>query len=73
MVMHRSEDRDLESCIECGAETSVDEARGFRVDPERVLCHDCAIKRGGAYDEGHDHWDPTPQLEKLPVAAGGHP
>jgi hypothetical protein len=63
--MHRSEAETLEICVDCDAEIA-DVERGFAVDDERYLCFACAVKRGGKYDETHDHWDPPPSLEGLP-------
>jgi len=63
--MHRTEERDLDICSECGAELHVARDRGYALDAEHVLCFACATKRGGAYDEEHDLWVATPDLTGL--------
>jgi hypothetical protein len=63
--MHRSEQRELEFCSECGAEVHVSRDRAYAVDADRVLCFACATKRGGAYDEHRDLWVEAPDLAGL--------
>ncbi|MCA9594901.1 MAG: hypothetical protein KC776_16385 [Myxococcales bacterium] len=61
--MHRQE-ADLERCISCGAELDVSTGRPF-VFGEELLCYDCAIARGGAYDHTHETWTKAPDLAGL--------
>jgi hypothetical protein len=63
--MHRTEERELDSCFSCGAEVHAARDRAYALDTERVLCFDCATRRGGAYDEAHDLWVRTPDLGDL--------
>lgn len=52
-------------CIEC--ERSLDTAFDptFLIEEEDVLCLDCAIKRGGLYDAGHETWLRAPDVNDL--------
>lgn len=63
--MHRSEAVEYEVCASCGTEVRSAE-RAFAFE-ESVLCYECAVKRGGAYDETHDRWEVAPSLEGLDV------
>ncbi|MCZ7681839.1 MAG: hypothetical protein M5U28_24820 [Sandaracinaceae bacterium] len=63
--MHRSEAVEYEVCASCGAEVRSAE-RAFAFE-ESVLCYECAVKRGGAYDETQDRWTCAPSLEGLDV------
>ncbi|MDD9933092.1 MAG: hypothetical protein OXT09_05790 [Myxococcales bacterium] len=66
--MHRSEVRDRTSCLDCGGEVSSSRDRAFVVGESGVLCLECSARRGGSYDELHDHWDRAPNLEGLGVS-----
>lgn len=63
--MHRSEELELESCAECGAEVHTARGRSYALDAERVLCFACALRRGGSYDDRHDTWTEAPDLAGL--------
>jgi hypothetical protein len=63
--MHRSEARDLVSCLSCGAEISLGVDRAFALTEDEALCFACAVKRGGTYSEGHDRWTKAPNLSGL--------
>jgi hypothetical protein len=39
--------------------------RAFTFGTRGVLCFDCALARGGRYDEGHDGWVDEPNLEGI--------
>jgi len=65
-------DTDLDQlcCIECGSEIDADQAvaqRTFALTDELVLCHACALRRGGVYDDAEDKWKLAPRLEDVPV------
>lgn len=64
--MHRSELPDLATCADCGAEISRTQGRGYLFAGERVLCFDCALRRGGSYDERSDRWTRAPATADLP-------
>ncbi|HEY8427252.1 MAG TPA: hypothetical protein VIL20_02715 [Sandaracinaceae bacterium] len=63
--MHRSEALEYEICASCGAEVRSAE-RAFAFESS-VLCYECAISRGGIYDELHDRWTRAPDLEGLDI------
>lgn len=63
-------DLDQLSCVDCrrpiDAEDLADE-RPFAITDEVVLCHDCALRRGGVYDDAEDKWKIAPRLEDVHV------
>lgn len=63
--MHRSETRELTSCADCGADVWPDRDRAYAFGPEACLCFDCAVRRGGSYDETHDRWLRPPDSRGL--------
>jgi hypothetical protein len=63
--MHRSEERELGFCADCGAEVHESRDRAYALDAHRLLCFACATRRGGAYDEQHDLWVDVPDLGGL--------
>jgi len=63
--MHRSEDRELVDCIDCGATIAAERERAFAVTDDVYLCLDCAVRRGGVYDELHDRWVTPPKVSDL--------
>lgn len=51
-------------CADCGAEISETE-RTYAVSDDSVICFECAVRRGGAYDELHDRWVTEPKTDDL--------
>jgi len=68
--MHRSETRELTRCADCSAELAPARDRGYACGEEAFLCFDCAIRRGGRWDEVHDRWEAEPDVGDLPVTEG---
>ena len=60
--MHRSEELDLTRCADCDAEIDAGRERGFGLSGGATLCYECAVRRGGRYDEVHDRWAEEPRL-----------
>jgi hypothetical protein len=65
-------DPDLEqlSCVDCGTPIDAEQAvaeRTFAITDEVVLCHACALRRGGIYDDADDKWKIAPRLEDVHV------
>lgn len=61
-------DLDQLSCIDCGTPIDADRAvadRTFAITSEVVLCHACALRRGGVYDDAEDKWKLAPRLEQV--------
>lgn len=52
-------------CIECSEHVSAPLARAFWIGIEGVLCHQCALTRGGVYDEPHRRWATAPRVDDL--------
>ena len=64
--MDPSPEEDIDTaCADCGAPLAVALERGYPFGDERALCFDCAGRRGGVYDEVHDHWTQPPNLAGL--------
>jgi recombinational DNA repair protein (RecF pathway) len=63
--MHRSEERQLTRCAECDTEIDPGRERGFGLGGGGALCYECALRRGGRYDEVQDRWVEEPQLGGL--------
>lgn len=65
--MHRSEAEEIVPCADCGAPVEPGRDRGYAIGGERTLalCWDCAIRRGGAYEEDEDRWVRPPQTDDL--------
>lgn len=62
------EDLEQLTCIECGMTIHVEDAaaaRVFALTPEVILCHGCAMRRGGVYDDVADKWKIAPRLEDV--------
>ena len=56
------EELELCQCAECGADVDVHADRYFVFSDEGVLCFECAISRGGQYDEDNDVWLVPPDV-----------
>jgi len=67
--MHRSENRELTACAACGVEIAPGRERAFAFGVDSFLCFECALARGGRYDEVHDRWTEEAATEDLPQAA----
>lgn len=68
--MHRSESDELTSCVACGAEVSIALDRSYALDEQHALCMQCALSRGGRYDEHQDRWIELPRLDGRTAFAG---
>lgn len=67
--MHATETHALTSCVDCGAEISVERDRGYAVDPDTALCFGCATVRRGVWDEAEDRWVEAPNLDGIAAEA----
>ena len=63
--MRRSEFQRVEMCVVCGGDMRADLSRGFVFGSRGLLCYECAIQRGGRYDERHDVWVDEPRTDDL--------
>ena len=63
--MHRSEAREMSECAGCGAVVDTRASSAFAFGGESVLCFDCAIERGGAFDPDQDRWVEEPRISDL--------
>jgi hypothetical protein len=65
VAMHRSETTEFVSCSDCGADVSSGLDREFEFGESQVLCFDCALRRGGSYDESRDRWSVVPTIDDI--------
>jgi len=63
--MHRSDTSGLVACSDCGASVSSGRDREFEFAESLVLCFDCALHRGGSYDEAQDRWSHPPTTDDI--------
>ena len=63
--MHRSELERMETCAACGRTVTEGVDRGYDFGTRGVLCWECAMERGGAYDESGDRWTQAPRVADL--------
>ena len=63
--MHRSEESKITFCADCGAEIAPESERGFGLGGGAALCFECAVRRGGRWDEARDCWAADPSLAGL--------
>ena len=63
--MPNGRNEEFVSCLDCGASVAPAVDRVFPVGCEDVICMECALKRGGIYDEGEDRWETEPQIDDL--------
>ena len=60
-----SDDDTISVCADCGTEVELDTERGFRIGDRAALCFECAVERGGTYDENDERWLEPPDLEGI--------
>jgi len=63
--MHREEAERLSLCADCGAEIDAGVERAYAFGTAGVLCWECAVRRGGAYDGQREAWTRLPQVDDL--------
>lgn len=63
--MHRSEEEGLVSCAVCGTTVDPGRDRGFVAADGSTLCFDCALARGGRWDDDEDRWSEEPERAGL--------
>jgi hypothetical protein len=55
----------VEHCADCGQQVDAASERGFPVGAEAVLCFECAVARGGRWDEDQQRWTTEPEFGDL--------
>ena len=53
------------ACSDCGAGVAPAQDRLYAFGTDGVLCMECALRRGGAWDEGKDRWTVPPRVDDL--------
>ena len=66
-------DEDVVECWECGAAISPGADRTYAISDEEFLCCECAVRRGGVYDENEDRWLVLPKVDDLQDERRPHP
>lgn len=61
-----SEAEETVECIDCGATISPEVDRAYAITSEAFLCYDCAVRRGGVYDDLDDRWTTAPDVSDEP-------
>lgn len=59
------DEESLEVCEVCGIEFDPELERGYAAGVEIMLCFECALARGGIYDEALGEWVVKPH-ERVP-------
>jgi hypothetical protein len=65
--MATDETFDMFGCSDCGATVAPAQDRVYAFGTDGVLCMECALRRGGAWDEGRDRWTVAPRVDDLLV------
>lgn len=63
--MHRSDEQNLVECAACGVQVDINLGRSFTLGSSSALCFECAIERGGSFDEQTDRWTETPRVSDV--------
>jgi hypothetical protein len=63
--MHRSERDRAGTCSACGGEVKGNVDRTFAFGSRGLLCFECAIERGGSYEERREIWVEEPLVDDL--------
>ncbi len=67
------EEIELSECAGCGVEIDLHRDRYFAFSDEGFLCFECAIERGGTYDERNDSWAISPDVSSFAHDLQPHP
>jgi hypothetical protein len=63
--MATDETFDMFGCSDCGGTVAPAQDRVYAFGTDGVLCMECALRRGGAWDEGRDRWTVAPRVDDL--------
>ena len=69
--MEQDDRSEARVCAGCGAPVLGDAERTFEFGDENVICWECAVARGGRYDEARDAWERVPDLGGIADEAYG--
>ena len=64
------ESTELTECLDCGAVIDPPTDRAYERGDEEVYCFECAVRRGGVYDDDRERWTIAPDVE---AAGDAHP
>ncbi len=63
--MTPADETETSVCAQCGEELWPELERAFTFGDDQVLCFECAIARGGIYNERKDRWMKPPNVTGL--------
>lgn len=64
-VMSWDDEEGRVGCTNCGRGVSESEGEAYAFGTQSLLCFECAVARGGRYDEGGRRWTVAPRVEDL--------
>jgi hypothetical protein len=53
------------ACFDCGNPVDLAADRLYAFGTDGVLCMECALRRGGAWDEERERWTVPPRVDDL--------
>ena len=69
--MPTAQEYDLLGCSDCGVSVSPETDRVYAFGTDGVLCMECSLRRGGAWDEATERWTVPPRVDDLLLRASG--
>ena len=57
-------------CSDCGDTVAPQSDRAYAFGTDGVLCMECSVRRGGAWDEARDAWSVPPRVDDLLLREG---
>jgi hypothetical protein len=63
--MESLEVEDRWNCSDCGVPVAPLGERLYAFGTDGLLCMECALRRGGAWDEGRERWTVPPRVDDL--------
>jgi hypothetical protein len=63
--MTLASDDELLGCSDCGVFVAPENDRVYAFGTDGVLCMECSLRRGGAWDEPQEHWTVPPRVDDL--------
>ena len=57
-------------CSDCGDALAPQSDRAYAFGTDGVLCMECSVRRGGAWDETRETWSVPPRVDDLLLREG---
>ena len=68
--MATAKNYELFGCSDCGSSVSPQNDRVYAFGTDGVLCMECSLRRGGAWDETKQRWTVPPRVDDLLLRTG---